>query len=53
MTYFTHTIDPETYFCIRCGQHLSILQSMTVWRGNIPTPVCPQVIGISHIVRKR
>ena len=52
MTYFTHSIDSATGYCTGCGQFLATLQRKTVWRGNVPTPVCAQVTGISHIVRK-
>ena len=51
-TYFTHVIDKSTYYCIGCGALLSTLQEKRNWRGNAPTPVCAQVTGISHLVRK-
>lgn len=52
MTYFSHELDPATFYCTGCGVHLSKLQESRDMRGKQPKPVCAQVTGISHLVRK-
>jgi hypothetical protein len=53
--YFSHKIDPETHYCVKCGRFLKDLQENRKWEGNTVSPVCIEaanVIAISHLVRR-
>ena len=52
--YFSHEIDSETHYCVKCGRFLMELQESKQWVGNEVLPACveaPNVSAISHIVR--
>jgi hypothetical protein len=53
LRFYSHRIDPATFYCTGCGQFLAVLQRKTVWRDNVPEPVCADVTAISHLVRQR
>ena len=52
--YFSHEIDSETHYCVKCGRFLMELQENHKWVGNEVSPACLEasnVSAISHIVR--
>ena len=54
--YFSHEIDSETHYCVKCGRFLKELQENMQWAGNDVLPACveaPTVSAISHIVRNK
>ncbi|CAH2402723.1 conserved hypothetical protein [Mesorhizobium escarrei] len=54
--YFSHEIDSETNYCVKCGRFLMELQETTQWVGNNVIPSCVEasnVSAISHIVRNQ
>lgn len=58
MTYqfFSHEIDNNTHFCVKCGRFLLELQENQRWAGNQVLPTCVEaenVMAISHMVRNR
>lgn len=56
LNFFSHVIDQDTFYCIRCGRFLAKLQADHAWKGNTVHPVCPSdsnVTAISHLARNR
>jgi hypothetical protein len=54
--YFSHEIDSETHYCVKCGRFLMELQEHKQWIGNDVLPACVEasnVSAISHMVRGR
>lgn len=54
--FFSHEIDGETHYCIKCGKFLTEIQENVQWVGNEVFPACVEaanVSAISHIVRGR
>ncbi|WP_394885649.1 hypothetical protein ACG873_00945 (plasmid) [Mesorhizobium sp. AaZ16] len=52
--YFSHEIDSETHYCVKCGRFLMNLQENKQWIGNEIFPACidgTNVTAISHMVR--
>lgn len=52
--YFSHVIDSETLYCVKCGRSLVTLQEERRWDGNEVLPACYEaenVVGISHLAR--
>lgn len=52
--YFSHRIDSETFFCVKCGRFLARLQQERVWDGKEVQPACypdDNVVAISHLAR--
>jgi hypothetical protein len=54
--YFSHEIDSETHYCVKCGRFMMELQENMQWVGNEVLPACVEasnVSAISHIVRNQ
>jgi hypothetical protein len=54
--YFSHEIDSESHYCVKCGRFLMELQESKQWVGNEVLPACVEasnVSAISHIVRNQ
>lgn len=52
--YFSHHIDSDTMFCIKCGRFLAHLQRQRVWDGKQVQPACypeDNIVAISHLTR--
>lgn len=52
--YFSHQIDSETLFCMKCGRFLVHLQQRRMWDGNEVQPSCypdDNIVAISHLTR--
>lgn len=51
--YFSHMIDADTLYCVRCGQFLGHLQDSRGW--NDAAPACnaaANVVAVSHLARR-